>query len=73
MKEGYLISNLENNGKKNLNTKMEEISHLFQPKKLNLEMFQNAREKLFKMNKEIELLKEKIPLSSDLELRRSIL
>ena len=73
MKEGYLISNLENNGKKNLNTKMEEISHLFQPKKLNLEMFQNTREKLFKMNKEIELLKEKIPLSSDLELRRSIL
>ena len=39
----------------------------FQPKKLNLEMFRSAREKLIKMNQEIQSLKEKVQSNDSLE------
>ena len=50
-----------------ISDKMGKNNNDFQPKKLNLEMFRSVREKLTKMNKEIQSLKQKVQDSECLQ------
>jgi hypothetical protein len=67
MKNGSVSRDISDKNLMKISESSENNTKNFQPKKLNLEMFRNAREKLNKMNREIQSLKEKVHTNNSIE------